>query len=95
MKTASNGPSRGKKYTSGTLPRILRMTRNVFPCFAQEMRRVLGRAAMRASTSPSCSMTTKNSLESRRATISFTERFWALVSASSANDGVKIVIIRM
>src|ERR1700722_5520708 len=78
---------------SGTFLRIRPAVRRVLPCLLQRNRVALGRDAMRGSTAPSCSMVTATLSGSRRATISLAERFWALVSASSANDGVKILII--
>src|SRR5581483_12503308 len=79
---------------SGTSVNRRKSTRNVFPCLFHDNIVVFGRAAIRESAALSRSIVTANRSRGRRAMISFTERFCALVSASSANDGVKTLIIQ-
>ena len=56
---------------------------------------MFSRARIRGSGGPSPSSTTLNRSAGRRLTISFAVRFCAFVFASSANDGVNTVIMRI
>src|SRR5450631_3188845 len=69
--------------------------RAVFPRRDELSNWVFLRERIRGSGDPCERRMTLNWSEGRRLTISFTVRFWAFVFASSAKDGVKIVIIRL
>src|SRR5258708_17355645 len=69
--------------------------RGVFPCRVQGRVSVFSRARMRGSDVPPARRMTLNRSGGSRLTISFAVRFCAFVFASSANDGVNTVIIKV
>src|SRR5258708_39223438 len=69
--------------------------RAVFTCRANGRVFVLARARMRGSDVPPARRMTLNRSGGSRLTISFAVRFCAFVFASSANDGVNTVIIKV